>query len=375
MALSQDRAFSQPAAARVLRPKPQGDGPMITRFLHILLAASLLTGSWALAQDDLEEAFAEKKAQIEQLTKDMGVAGNPDEYNQLKARYDKVVAEAKDLKRQMDSESNKDTACKSSINACTQAYKDRDYGAARDAAKEAVGLCPENPKAHYMLGLSLKKLGKYSDALAAFDAAVAADPGYYKAILEKGSTLADEMQKPAEGIAVLKDLIDAHPNYARAHYETGVILMRQKNFPRAAEAFQGAVQADPDYTKAWIALAQARVEAKDCKRALEAVDGALKDRSYRGLSEAYYHQAVAYNQCGRFSEAEVAAKACLGELNRLRTNKSYIQGGAHFETGVSLENRERYADAIRAFERAASSREWSQSARYEIDRIKKDQGL
>lgn len=348
---------------------------MTTRLIHLLLAAMLLLAPALLAQDDLEEAFDAKKAQIEQLTRDMGVAGSPEEYDRLKVQYDKYVAEARDIKRQMDSESNKDTACKSSINACTQAYKDRDYAASRSAAQEAIGLCPDNPKAHYMLGLSLKKLGRFAEAIAAFDAAVAADAGYIKAILEKGSTLANEMNQPAEGVRVLDRLIAEQPANPRAYYEKGLILSRGKNFTAAAAAFQGAVDADAGYTKAWIALAQANVEIKDCRAALRAVEGALQDRAYRGLSEAWYHQAVAFNQCGDFASAQSAAEACLGDINRLKANKSFIQGGAWFEKGVSLENRELFAQAIAAYAKAAESREWKQNANFEIERIRKEQGL
>jgi tetratricopeptide (TPR) repeat protein len=373
MALSQDRAFSQAVAGP--RHSGQEERIMFLRHLKLLLAALLLVVPCTFAQDDLEEAFADKRAELEQLHRDMGVAGSVDEYNRLKERYDRIAAEVRDLRRQIDAESNKDTACKSSINECTRAYKDREYVAARDAAIEAIGLCPDNPKAHYMLGLSQKRLGKFSEALAAFDAAAAADPGYHLAILEKGSTLATELQRPTEGLRVLDQLIADQPQLARAPFEKGLILMRQKDFSAAARAFDAAVSVDPDYTKAWIALAQAHVEAKDCNRALAAVEGALQDRGNRSISEAYFYQAVAYNQCGRFAEAETAVQACLDQINRLRTNKSFIQGGAWYERGVALDQRERHADAIRAFEEAASSREWSQSARYEIDRIRREQGL
>jgi len=348
---------------------------MLNRFIIPLLAALLLAAPGARAQDDPEEALAEKKARLEELHREMGVAGSREEYDRLNAEYGRLAAEFKDLKRQIDAEANADTACKTAINDCNQAYKDREYAAARDAATEAIRLCPENPKAHYMLGLSQKKLGKYAEALAAFDAAVAADDGYLKALLAKGSLLADEMSRPADGLQVLRQLAASHPGYAKAHFEMGLIHMRLKEFTSAAADFQRAVDADPDDTKAWVALAQALVEAKDCNRALAAVDGALKDRGYREISEAYYQQAVAFNQCGRFAEAQAAAEACLGQINRLRSNKSFIQGGAWYEKGLSLDGRERYSEALRAFEEAASSRDWSQSARYEIERIKKEQGL
>lgn len=317
-----------------------------------------------------------KKLEIDRLHQAMGIAGSAEEYNELKAQWEQAVADYRRLKSEEQAAGDKDAACKSSINSCNSAYKERDYAAAKSYAEAALEACPGNFKALYMLAKSERKLGQFQSALEHLDAAAAAEPGDARPLLEKGEMLAEDMGRISEGLAILDKAVQVDPSVAEdAYYDKGQILLKQKNYEAAAAALEAAVKANANHTRAWIALAHTYVEARNCQQALRACTGALKDNGYRGKSEVYFYQAAAYRMCGQYAKTIEASNACLEDINRLRRNKSYIQGGAHYEKGLALEALERYREAIGSFNEATGFREWKSSATYEIERIQREQGL
>jgi tetratricopeptide (TPR) repeat protein len=337
----------------------------------------LLVVLGALCSPALAESPAEaKKAEIDRLHQAMGVAGSPAEYEDLKSQWETAVSEYRRLKAEEKAEGDKDAACKSSINECNSSYKERDYSNAKMYAETALKACPGNFKALYMLAKSERKLGEFSAALGHLDEAMAADPEDVRPMIEKGEMLAEDMGRLAEGLALLDQAAQKDPSKADdAYYNKGQILLKQKNFAAAASAFEQTVAARADYTPAWVALANCYYELKNPAKTLRAAEGALKDSNYRGRSEVLFFQAAAYRMNGQYDSAIGAAASCLDDINRLRRNKSYIQGGAHYETGLSLEAKGSFAQAIAAFDKAVGFREWKSSATYEIERIKREQGL
>ncbi|MDP2360413.1 MAG: tetratricopeptide repeat protein [bacterium] len=315
-----------------------------------------------------------KKKDIDRLVQEMGVAGSPEEYDALKKKYDTAVDDYRKLRARHQSENDQDVACKTALNSSIASYKDRDYTAARTHAMNAQKTCPDNAQAAYMLGLAERKLGNYQAALAALGKATQLDPEDTKAILEKARMLAGEMKRPREAADVLDAMIAQHPTEARPWFEKGKIFLEQRNFEMAIPALEQAVVVDPSFTRGWVTLTQACVEAHDCEKAIKAAANALKDKGNRDIAEVYYHQATAYNQCSQFDKAIEAADACLENVSKLKQNKSFIQGGAHYEKGVALMKRGMLDTAKKSFQDASAFIEWRQSANFELDAIKKDQG-
>ncbi|MFA7331466.1 MAG: tetratricopeptide repeat protein [Candidatus Delongbacteria bacterium] len=342
----------------------------MARYMMIALLSFFVAGSvWAQTPD-----LDAKKKEIEKITQEMGVAGSPEEYDALKKKYDAAVAEYKQLKSKVQSENDQDVACKSAINACNTAFKEKDYATARTQALAALKTCPDNPKAQYMLGLSEKKLGNYPAALAALDKAARLEPNDTRALLEKARLLAGEMKRTKDAADVLDAMIAKHPKEAKPWFEKGKIFLEQKNFELAIPALEQAVNVEPGFSRGWVVLAQACVESHDCNKALSAVEQALKDKANKDISEVYFQQAAAANQCAQYDKALAASDACLANIGKLKQNKSYVQGGAHFEKGVAYSKKGQTPAALKAFQEAAGFLEWRQSANYEIDAIKKDQG-
>jgi len=338
---------------------------------RLLILISLVLGA-ALAQTPAIDA---QKAEVNRLVEQMRVAGSTEEYNQLLELYNRAVAEVERLKAAEAAAGDEETACKSSINEANARYKENDFAGSREAAQRAVELCPDQPKPFYLLGVTEKRLGNHRQALEAFKGAIQADSNYVLAWYELGRLYAKQLQQVSKGLEILDRLLAIDPGYVKAYYEKGQIFSRQKNHSAAATSFRAAVDLDPGYTKAWDALANSYLELKNCRKALEAVDGALAEQGFRNLSQVYYHQAMAFNQCGRFAQTLEAVDNCLSRIRRQTGNKSFIQGGAWYEKGTALERMERYTDALQAFEAAGGFREWRQQAQYEIDRIKREQGI
>lgn len=92
---------------------------------------------------------------------------------------------------------------------------------ARIAFERAVQLEPENPKAHYHLGLSYEHLGRFSEAAAQYRAAIAKRP----------------------------QMLDAH-------YQLGSVLRMAGDDTNALLAFEGLLKVAPDNAGAWLTVAE-----------------------------------------------------------------------------------------------------------------------
>ncbi len=342
--------------------------------IRTLFALAMLC-SLALAplQAQTPEIDAKKK-ELEQLVQDMGNAASTDEYNQMLERYNALNREIKGLMADHSAATNKDKACAQSINSANDCLRSRDYACARDMAQRAIESCPDNPKAHYTLGLAEARLGNDSAAQAAYGQATTADPGYYKAWFSLGKLHGKAGRSSAAHSAYDKAL-EINPSYAKAWYEKGLLEFNERDFGNAAKHFAKATDADASYTLAHEALGKTYIELKQCSKAITALDKALKDRGNRNIASAWYYKSHALNMCGRFNEAMQAAENCLEKLGSLRSNKAFVRGGAHFEKGTALAAQSSWQPALASFERATQERAWRDQASWEIDRIKKEQGL
>jgi tetratricopeptide (TPR) repeat protein len=346
---------------------------MLRGILTLCLCLGIFMGAAIADSPELDA----KKQEISKLTQQMGAASSVEEWEELNVKYKAAVASYQQIKNSELAGQNKDAACASAINSANSSIREKNYVAAKTFAEQAIEQCVDSPKPYYSLGQAEKKLGNIAAAKVAFESAIAKDNGYYAAWIQLSRILARDMNKPQQAKNKLDEFIANNGGNAKVFYEKGTIDSDLKNFKSAIVSLKKAVEANPAYTKAWLALTIAYNETKQASKAINAAKSALStaDSKFRSKSEVYYHLAVAYNMNGEYAKAETAAENCLKNISRQRKNKSFIQGGANFEKATSFSLRERFSEAKTSYIKAQESREWKQSAEYEIEQLKREHGI
>jgi tetratricopeptide (TPR) repeat protein len=150
---------------------------------------------------------------------------------------------------------------------------------------------PEHPKANYYLGRLLYQAQKYSDAERHFKKSVAADAKFAPAQYSLG--LAQEKQgKNSDALSSYKKSAETDGSLTQPHFNSAIILKKNKKYDEAlSELTKSGGGADVEYQKGEILLKQKKyAEAKD---AFNKVLGE-KPQHY----EAAFNLALAYHKVG-----------------------------------------------------------------------------
>ena len=145
----------------------------------------------------------------------------------------------------------------------------------RAGAAPASAAAAANAKARFEAGLEHLRAGRLAQATAAFEEAVAIDPGYAQAHSNLGVVL-KRQGKLKEAVAAYRRAIESAPDYATAHSNLGNALRELGELKGAAAACGRAVEIDPSYAQAYSNLGLVlREQAKyadavaACRKAVE----------------------------------------------------------------------------------------------------------
>lgn len=131
-------------------------------------------------------------------------------------------------------------------------YRLGNYNESLKAFNNATNQSPKNPLyelAWYSKGLTLKKLGKYDEAVESFDKAIRLNPKFASAWYNKG----DALLAQNEFIGAIKasdKAIRLEPKNALAWKNKGTALAKQGKNEEAKKAFNEAIWLDPDLARA-----------------------------------------------------------------------------------------------------------------------------
>jgi tetratricopeptide (TPR) repeat protein len=186
-------------------------------------------------------------------------------------------------------------------------YKLGRYEEAIAAYDAALAIQPDDHDALNGKGIALGNLGRYEEAIAAYDAALAIQPDDHDALNNKGVALGN-LGRYEEAIAAYDAALAIQPDKHEALYNKGVTLSYLGRYEEAIAAFDAALAIQPD------------------------------------LHEALYNKGIALGKLGRYEEAIAAFDAALAiqpDLHDALNNK-----------GIALGNLGRYEEAIAAYDAA-----------------------
>lgn len=164
------------------------------------------------------------------------------------------------------------------LGAATYA-RNEDYHSPVRLWKDTVEKRPQNPRAHYNLGVFLVKEGARQQAIRHFEEAVRLKPDYAMAYNNLGNTLLLESGRGQEASACFQRAIELDPDFAEAHNNLGTLLVRAGRLPEALTHFQLAVRYDPAFAQAHGNLGMALAKSDRLSEAIAEYEEALRLRS------------------------------------------------------------------------------------------------
>lgn len=237
---------------------------------------------------------------------------------------------------------------------------------ARERARTLVDRSPQDPDAHFTLGLAQSEQD-VDGAIASFHRVLELAPRHALARYNLALVL-KRADRPAEAIQELTRAIEIEPR-AEAHYTLGVIYWQQGHVDRAEAALRAAIAADARYADAHHTLGAVLAGRRQSTPAIAALRRALELRP--DLTSARYTLARVLRESGD----DAAARQELTEADRLR-RRAQLEQEASVWTATGTQKLEA-GDAARAvdhFRRAITIFEAYAPAHYQMGRALRQLG-
>jgi tetratricopeptide (TPR) repeat protein len=121
---------------------------------------------------------------------------------------------------------------------------------ARALVLHRAGQFAEAAAAYLRVGAALMALGRYEEALASCDAALALEPNYIEAYNSRGIVLR-HLQRSTEALASFERALELRPSAAELHNNRGNVLRRLQRLPDALASFERAIELQPRFAMAY----------------------------------------------------------------------------------------------------------------------------
>ena len=138
----------------------------------------------------------------------------------------------------------------------------------------ALAIRPKDAIALNNRGVALNALGRHTEALASYDKALALQPDYVFALYNRGRAF-DELDRHAEAIECYDKVLALDPRHAVAHNNRGAALDALGRHEEALDSFAKALALRPDYAEALNNRGIALAELDRPNEALASYDAAL----------------------------------------------------------------------------------------------------
>lgn len=229
-----------------------------------------------------------------------------------------------------------------------------DQAISKGEAISSSGIAPTVSSSYYMKGYVLKRQKKTKEAIVNYEKAVSIDPNNDDAFFAMANAHR-ELGQNTEAISDYLNAIEIDPLNSKAYYNLGIVYVGQKKLSQAEEMFRKSSQADQKYTKAKVSLGQVLVGQRKHSAAIPVLLKAVQEDKREW--KAHWLLAQAYNAVGQPQNAIMSAE----NSTKIRRN-----GGAYIEMGDAYQKIGSEAKAKQAYENALRDRRWRETAQYKI---------
>lgn len=158
-----------------------------------------------------------------------------------------------------------------------QAFTDGNDETARLALEQAVSEGEDRAYRHYLLGLTLRRLGEFEGAEAELRRSLELDPEAVRAWVNLARVALDRADTAAARAAV-EAALDRELAFADAWHLLGRVELEEGKLDEAAAAFRKAVTLDPEHVWAWNNLGYVEIQRGDFDAAAQALISAVQRR-------------------------------------------------------------------------------------------------
>jgi len=205
----------------------------------------------------------------------------------------------------------------------------------------ALAVQPKHAEALSNRGNALKALQRFDEALASYDRALSARPDYATGHSNRGAVLS-EMKRLPEALAAYDRALALQPNHVEALYNRGHVLHGLKRYEEALAAYDRVLTLRPDLAAAHVNRGNSLNELKRPDEALASFERALTMQP--NLTEAHANRGLALHALGRFDEAMASFDRALALWPDYPI--------AHYNRGSTLHALKRYEEAVASYDRA-----------------------
>lgn len=209
----------------------------------------------------------------------------------------------------------------------------------------AVALDPRRAASHMNRGLVLQHLRRYEDALASYDAAIALDPSSADAHNDRGTAL-ETLGRPEQALASYATAAALDPGHAVARFNQGNALRALGHLDAAVASYDQAIALRPDHADAHVNRGSALLSLGRHEEALAGYDRATALRP--DYADAFYNQGLVLTSLGRHDEAVARfdrtiglqpdhADAHTGRGHALVTLRRHDEARASYDRAIALE--------------------------------------
>lgn len=146
---------------------------------------------------------------------------------------------------------------------------------AREWMANAVAAAPGKPAILQAQARLLVEQGNPAAAVDSYRKAIAAHPEVHQIRLDLAALYLERLKKPAEAVAVLRDLLKLNPSSPEANLSLGLALSADGKMEQAIKSLNEATRLDPNNPLASHALGLVELKQGNAERALAAFDRAL----------------------------------------------------------------------------------------------------
>jgi len=192
--------------------------------------------------------------------------------------------------------------------ALRTAVRNVDYHSQTAMWSDVVAQRPNHTRALNFYGIALSLDGRFDEAIAAFERALAVDPSFDEGRVNLAKTLA-KANRFEEAIRHYRQALRGMDGDAPLHHSLAVALDQSGRHAEAIEEYRRTLALQPDHPLAHYNLGLALKGLGRCEEALRELEESLRRHPDDPL--AHYHTALCLRQLGRRAEAQAHLREAL----------------------------------------------------------------